>query len=67
MIDHIARGRAWIFHAYRLLIAHTLCAQFVGGEGRPRSGHLFSCTGLCNGEEILSASASVCGLQIVIH
>ena len=26
MIDHIARGRAWIFHAYRLLIAHTLGA-----------------------------------------
>jgi hypothetical protein len=33
MIDRIARGRAWIFHAYRLLLAHTLGAPFVGGEG----------------------------------
>jgi hypothetical protein len=66
MIDHIARGRAWIFHAYRLLIAHTLGAPFVGG-GEASKSHLFSCTGLCNGEEILSASASVCGLQIVRH
>ena len=29
--------------------------HIASGEGRPRSGHLFSCTGLCNGEEILSA------------
>ena len=41
MIDHIARGRAWIFHAYRLLIAHTLGAPFVGGEGRPRRAVYF--------------------------